>query len=64
MIYITFTLNLFTNLINSITLFHNLFPIFHNFIHLSMDLLSLSSFFFFLYIKKPLDLITAIFYLG
>lgn len=63
MIYIIFTLNLFTNLINSITLLHNLFPIFHNFIHLSMDLLSLSFFFFFfVYIKKPLDLVTAIFY--
>lgn len=44
MIYITFTLNLFSNLINSITSFHILFLIFHDFIHLDMYLVSLSFF--------------------
>lgn len=42
MIYITFTLNLFNNLHNSITLFHILFLIFHNFIHINMDLVTLN----------------------
>lgn len=53
LIYTNFTLNLFTNLIHSIALFHILLLIFHNFIHFNMDLVSLSFFFFSLNIKKP-----------